>query len=100
MPHGGMLESSHDCQSADHFGALASFLALLCLQVVNICLEGKEGTRYKWLPEVASPHVHVVHIQLHGDYSCALVTWESDVEEPVAIVGGHGQLEFFPGPVN
>lgn len=76
------------------------FLPWLCLQVVNICLQGKEGTGYKWLPEVASPHVHVVHVQIRGDYSVALVTWESGVEELVAIVGGHGQLEFFLGPID
>ena len=99
MPHEGMLESSHDCQPVDHFGALASFLALPYLQVVNICMKGKEGTGYKWLPEVASPHVHVVHIQVRCDYSLALVTWESG-EELVAIAGGHGQLEFFPGPID
>ena len=95
-----MLESTHDCQYPNNLGALASFLVLLRLQVVSICLKGSEGTGYKWLPEVASPYVHVVHIQLHGDYSVALVTWESGVEELVAIVGGHGQLQFFPGPIN
>ena len=63
-------------------------------------MKGKEGTGYKWLPEVASPHVHVVHIQVRCDYSFALVTWESGAEELVAIVGGHGQLEFFPGPID
>lgn len=69
------------------------------MQVANICLQGKEGTGYKWLPEVASRHVHEVHIQLRGDYSTALVTWDTGIEEQVAIVGGHGQLEFFPGPI-
>lgn len=38
--------------------------------------------------------MHVVHIQSRGDYTFALVTWESSVEELVAIDGGHGQLEF------
>lgn len=73
---------------------------MLWLQVVNICVKGQEGTGYKWLPEVASPHVHVVHVQLRGDFSFALMTWESGVEKLVAIVGGHGQLELFPGPIN
>lgn len=97
MPCTGMPESSHDSQSAV---ALASFLALLCPQVINICLKGKEGLGYQWLPEVASPHVNVIHVQLCSDYSSALVTWGTSVEESVPIVGGHGHLEFFPVPID
>ncbi len=53
-----------------------------------MCVAGKEGTGYKWLPEVASRHVHVVHIQLRNDYSSALVAWDTGIEEQVAIAGG------------
>lgn len=88
---------AHDSQSAD---ALASFLALLCPQVINICLKGQEGSGYQWLPKDASPHVNVIHVQLCSDYFSALVTWGSSVEESVPIVGGHGHLEFLPAPLD
>lgn len=48
----------------------------------------------------ASPHVNVIHVRLCSDYSSALVTWGSGVEELVPIVGGHGQLEFLPAPID
>lgn len=97
MPGRAMPESSRDSQSAV---ALALFLALLCPQVINICLKGQEGSGYQWLPKDASPHVNVIHVQLCSDNSSALVTWGSGVEELVPIFGGHGQLEFLPAPID
>lgn len=91
-----MPESSHDSQSV----VALAVLAFLCSQVINICLKGKEGSGYQWLPKDASPHVNVIQVQLCSDYSSALVTWGSGIEELVPIVGGHGQLEFFPAPID
>lgn len=92
-----MPEHCHNSQSTV---ALASFLALLCPQVINICLKGQEGSGYQWLPKDASPHVNVIYFQLCSDYSSALVTWGSGVEELVPIVGGHDQMKFFPAPID
>ena len=77
-----------------------SSLELICLQVVNVCMEGTDCTGYRWLPETASQHVHVVHVLIHNDYSAALVTWETGAEVQVPIVGGHSHLQFFARPMD
>lgn len=66
------------------------------MQVVNVCWEGEEEARHRWLPVPALPHVHVTHMQVSSDLSSAMLFWEGGSVNVVNISGGHDPLQLFP----